>query len=296
MRNCFRKARLLLQKKNKFKILKPINKEGFKKAKYVSNIGNVPNPNKYLYKYIKIEFVKKWLNKNGDKSKSIIRFDEPTKWKDRYEARFYTAHYKNHMNESPALYALCMTVNSESEAPWLVYSNGNANDCVRLVFRLSKLRTALEQCMIQRKKVDEKIGMFYLGEINYELSNQQIKCLHKNNKNNKYYEEIFNNNFGLENYLSLLLVKRPIFKYEKELRVFYVPDPNTAEQKEKEKKHAKFIEFDIDLKKCLVRIDIQKNATERGFFKEWAEHNNIGYKQCDMYGEQDENEEDLVIE
>lgn len=280
-------------------ILKFINNEGFKKARYVSNIGNVPNPNKYLYKYIKIEFVKKWLNKNGDKSKSIIRFDEPTKWKDRYEARFYTAHYKNHMNEfTPALYALSMTMNSESEASWLVYSNGNANDCVRLVFSLSKLRKALDFCMAKRKAIGKSTGMFYLGEINYRLDNHQIKCLNKKTYKegcvNTCYEEIFENKFCLENYLSLLLIKHRLFKYEQELRVFYVP--NTAEQKEMTKEHAKSIDFDIDLMDCLVRIDIQKNATERNFFDQWAKDHNIGYKQCDMYGEQDENGGVLVIE
>ena len=51
------------------------------------------------------------------------RFFEPSKWKDKFEQRFYCANYalptaKGH---TPQLFATCVTRGKNSEAAWKVY-------------------------------------------------------------------------------------------------------------------------------------------------------------------------------
>lgn len=265
------------------KIIKKINQDGFKSGKQVFNIGDVPSYNQLLYKYIRVDYVRNWFLND------MIRFDEPTRWKDKFESRFYTAIYQNRQPQDyPALYALSLSMNKDSEASWLVYSKGEIEKCVRLVFSLSKLRKAFE-------RIINPSGKFYIGEVNYGLNNSEIINLHNKtrsiqipggtkNVTNNLYQEVFANNFSLENYLSLLLIKRQIFSYENEIRCFFVPD---AGKMTKNASPGQFKEFNnISLKNALVRIDVQEamSQSDKDTILNWAVQNSVELSITNLYG------------
>lgn len=267
------------------KIVKDINDDGFTIGKQIKNIGVVPNPNTHLCKYIKVDYAKNWI------SDDMIRFDEPTRWNDKYESRFYTATYKNNKDkETSPLYALSLTTNKQSEASWLVYSDAKPDKCVRFVFSVSKLRHMLEN-------IPSPGGIFYIGEVNYDLTDSNIIHLNEDKIDqtipggtkqipNILYDEVFSD-FKFHKYLSLLLIKRKLFDYEGEVRVFYVPDKGSMTRQLSPGQYKEF--KGISLKDALVSIDLQQtmDKADKDFFENWAFTNGIKFKEYDLYGSND---------
>lgn len=186
-----------------------------------SKMGDLSRGN-FLYKYMSLEAALLSLeNKN-------LRFIEPSSWDDAYESRFYNAKYHNVVNgyeNSPKLYACCMTSKSENEAAWNIYSHnavGLASRCVRFKINRNKFRNSLvsnlQDCTI------------YIGDVKY-TSRWVIDNIDKRQYPDgtptdygKYFTY-----FTQDNYINLLLLKRPEFDHEKEVRLFIV-DPNTSRQ------------------------------------------------------------------
>lgn len=197
-------------------IIKPIIP--FTHFEFCFHIGDIDKKH-FIYKYMDMEAAIQCL-KNG-----CIRFVEPTVWPDNYESRFYTADYNKIIETgkrqivTPRLYACCFTMNKTSEAAWKIYSSrksGLASRCVQ--FRLHK--TAFRKELENYAK--NKHCRIYEGYMNYSLSDKEIMDLH--NPNNINYNTVFLNNFCLDNYLSLLLLKRQAFYYENEYRFFIIPE------------------------------------------------------------------------
>ena len=164
---------------------------------------------KAVYKYMPIETALLCLRYNS------IRFSIPTKWDDPFEKYFYTANYGNVMpyqKFDTRLYACCLTHNRDCEAAWEMYSkNPDNNPCVQFKIYPGQFRRFAEK-YVREKGVD-----LYEGNVSYKLNDSEI--LHIYQKSNKNYSYVFAD-FCLEKYLNLMLLKRPFYSYEGEVRYF----------------------------------------------------------------------------
>lgn len=171
---------------------------------------------KAIYKYIDIEgFIK--LLKTG------ILFKEPSLWNDPYEKLFYNAKYIDiDIDSTPhPIYACCFTAGEETEASWKQYigNSGLSSRCVRIKIKYNSLLSQLE------KYAEEQNCKVYVGAVTYRITEQDIESLLENGtKMNSFWMT----KFSLKNYLSLLLLKRPAFYNEKEVRIMVVPERETA--------------------------------------------------------------------
>ena len=162
---------------------------------------------KAIYKYMPIETALLCLQNN------TIRFSIPANWTDPFERYFYTANYDNVMSSpefDTRLFACCLTQNRDCEAAWKMYTNDTEkNPCVQFKIYPGQFRAFAEKFVI------EKGVMLYEGMVSYDLDDYEI--LHLYQKSNKNYPDIFTE-FNLEKYMNLMLLKRPFYKYEGEVR------------------------------------------------------------------------------
>ena len=176
------------------------------------------NKNRFIYKYMDLEAAIVSV------ATDTMRFVEPILWEDRYEARFYNASYANVVNavgNTPPLLACCFSHEPVNEAAWKLYSHaktGLGARCVKLKINKKAFRD-----MIVRMNPGYRL---YEGVVNYDLDGYQIDNLHRrqypSGMLNDLYDKMFGS-FDLSSYLSLLLIKRPAFRHEQELRYFMVP-------------------------------------------------------------------------
>lgn len=198
---------------------KTIYKQKSKKTrlKCVRTIGS-PNGKQFIYRYMPIEVFYQCLSNNN------IRFVQPSTWKDQFEKRFYEADYDTKLHASrdthPKLYALCTTIAKDCEPSWQMYGKGT-----------------LVQVKINRKKFLQALSnygannhfLLYEGLANYGIKTEHISILHSPTylKDGKSYivkgHDLLFNNFDLDSYLNLLLLKRSAFSYEQEVRYFAIP-------------------------------------------------------------------------
>lgn len=208
------------------------------------------NTKKTIFKYMPFSYFMSCLgfdkNGNRDISKQYIYFQEPSQWTDQYESRFYNADYQSILHidnqKTPKLYACCFSNEKNSAAAWKIYEGiGTLNFCIQL--EIGRKDLLVELC--KNQDFD-----FYEGLIDYSLSDIQINQLHLNNGKSKF-RKFYNGIFELENYLSLLLIKRKAFDFEKEFRIFMIP-----------KNHGmvipKFIKVPINWDNCIKKIKIER--------------------------------------
>lgn len=203
--------------------------------------------------------------------KSSIRFVEPTSWDDQYEGRFYNAIYKSNNQEidasiTPFLYACCFTTKRDNEAAWVLYPHnrtGLASRCVEFTLNRSRLRQQLVE--------NSNNCHFYIGAVEY-LNKERIDCVHmpyldNNSQPNPDYKEYFNN-FNLNSYIKLLLLKRTTFSHENEVRVLIIPKDkkNTKTRRNKDGKFSKdkpqCMYININWVDIIESVRIDKNCTD----------------------------------
>ena len=198
-----------------------------------------------IYKYMNLETALICL-KLGK-----LRFSQISEWADEYEKRFYNADYSklgNIKGRTPKLYACCFTTQKVSEAAWKTYTYGKTglgHVCVKFELRLEKFRESLET---YAKNNGCKV---YESQMNYHYTDEAIGELHK--IENREYRRFFRP-FSLASYLSLLSIKRPAFAYEKEIRIFMVPD--------NQKNLEKYNDISIPWEDVVESISIDDNCTE----------------------------------
>ena len=178
--------------------------------------------NKTMFKYMNLETALLCLEHGN------IRFAEPDTWRDSFESRFYTADYQNikhcPSSDTPKLYACCFTYKKVSEAAWSVYNadqKGLGARCVQFVIKVDAFRKELRNALNSKDCV-------YEGRIDYSLGDSIITHLHTTKS--KYHDEI-HKSFGLNLYLSLMLLKRCSFSHEEELRIFIKRDGDSIKSK-----------------------------------------------------------------
>lgn len=179
------------------------------------------------------------------------RFFEPSKWNDKFEQRFYCATYNldTAKNNTPQLFATCMTRAKNSAAAWKVYSNGQGLGarCLQLELNIVELRKQLRASGFQ---FEEKL-------IEYKPENV-ILDLHKNKKRNPYYKEYFGS-FTLDSFLNLLSLKRDAYAYEQELRLFVIPMNGGERNKCKKAQHQ---DLKINWSDVISKVRIDKMCSD----------------------------------
>jgi len=224
----------------KTKHIGPVIKEIKKHSSYknISTLG-VANRKWFLYKYFNMENAIRFLN-NGK-----LCFVEPSEWVDPYEKRFYTADYSQIKSYNPPskVFCTCVTKNKTSEAAWKIYAydaKGLAARCIQFKFNRTEFLKALEKFGYET----------FEGSVNYEYSDSIIDSLHKDSK--QYHDDYFDN-FSLEKYLNLLLIKRGAFEYENEIRYFLINNKPTTENK---------IFVEVSPKDLIEEVHVDRHCTE----------------------------------
>lgn len=148
------------------------------------------------------------------------RFWEPTRWKDKYERRFYCANYENIPNNDQIIrrvFATCLTKSKNSEAAWKVYvgNEGLQTHCVQLEIDVTEFRKQLES---SGNLVIERTVKYY--------DEKDIMGLHMPSSN--YHKEFFEQ-FDFSSFINLLSIKRNAYSYENEIR-FFIVEPDIKER------------------------------------------------------------------
>lgn len=171
---------------------------------------------KVLYKYMNFKSFILFLRYG-------FYFVEPYKWQDTYESKYYrrnksgTDKYPDaDYADAPYLYAYCMSASKETESAWKMYRGKSLLEqkCIKLTINYNALLGLLnDYAEINDCKV-------YGGAVTYAYPDYDIDSFYSGEKNRYlwFYD------FSVLNYLSLLLVKRPAFLTENEIRFFIVPN------------------------------------------------------------------------
>lgn len=214
-----------------------------------------------LYKYMNMENAMKSLDEG------YVFFQEPSKWSDGFEKWFYNANYDaltKVKDLTPKMFACCFTFNQSSEAAWNTYSYDNkglASRCVQFVL----YRKGLRNCFEQYAKNQNGRLFFYEGKVNYSISSYFIQRMHEPSNNteiNKLHDQYFGkNNFSKDKYMSALLIKRPAFEYENEVRFLFEDkeDPIKNADKPESKK------IPVNWDGIIVKIIVEETCTDVEF-------------------------------
>lgn len=167
---------------------------------------------KCLYKYMQFErFV------SSVKNNELV-FVSPETWKDPFERRFFKTDYTSLGFNRPDIACMCLTSRSSTneEASWRMYVNPT-DKALRLSIDFE------EFCKILDNYADANDCKIYIGNVIYDFTKDQIISLHNKTKNADF-DKYFPLPFSLENYLTIMLIKRVSFKFENEVRIFIVKD------------------------------------------------------------------------
>lgn len=174
---------------------------------------------KCLFKYMQFErFVSSVMNKE-------LVFVSPETWKDPFERRFFKTDYTSMNFNRPDIACMCLSSKSSTneEASWRMYVNPN-DKALRLSIDFE------EFCKILDNYADANDCKIYIGNVIYDFTKDQIISLHNKTKNANY-DKYFPLPFSLENYLTIMLIKRVSFKFENEIRVFIVKSSSLTDAK-----------------------------------------------------------------
>lgn len=163
--------------------------------------------NAILSKYMRYRYAKDLFKKVGKAS-----FISPQKWEDPFEKRFYDISIGSELK--PIKYGMacyCMTSSpSENSSAFWNRAKDDEEFWVRLDFDLCLFLDNLEVF------ATENHCMFYLSQVNYDLTEKEIVNAYRNSKIVREDLE--------ETYVRLMSLKRRAFKFENEYRIFAIWD------------------------------------------------------------------------
>ena len=172
----------------------------------------LPSTQKHLYKYMQLNrFV------SSVKNNELV-FVSPDTWKDPFERRFFKTDYTSLNFKRPEIGCMCLTSKSSTneEASWRMYVNPN-DKALRLSIDFN------EFCKMLYNYAGTNDCKVYIGNVIYDFTKEEIMSLNNNTKNINY-DTYFPSPLSLENYLTLMLIKRVSFAFENEVRIFIVKD------------------------------------------------------------------------
>lgn len=184
--------------------------EGYKNI-YALNGFSISARQNSLYKYMCFEPLIKSVKANE------LVFVSPLKWKDPFERRFFRTDYSALNFLRPEIACMCLTHKSTTneEASWKMYVNP-MDKALRITYDYTVL------CRILDEYAEKNACKIYIGKVIYNFDKKEIESLHKPDESNKNYTTFFPAHFGIEHYLSLMLIKRKSFRFENEVRIFVV--------------------------------------------------------------------------
>ena len=198
---------------------------------------------KTIYKYMSVKTALACLKNN------TIRFSTPDNWSDPFEKYYYTANYTNVMPKNAfetRLFACCLTQQPDCEAAWKMYTKDAEKDpCLQFKICIGQFRRHVE------KFVKDFNGVLYEGPVNYDMNDKEI--LHLYQRGNTNYPYVFND-FSIEKYLNLMILKRKFYTYEGEIRYMI--------QGEKLDYDTKYLDVTIPWSLCLYSIKLPPNCPE----------------------------------
>lgn len=223
---------------------------------------------RYIYRYIPLSSLTQ-----------PIEFKEPSGWWDNLEKRFYCAEYnqQKYPDFPKKLYILCTTANRDSEAGWKMYKHHEDDHLIQIKINRKKFIEALS---LYFKNEDVKI---YEGKVNYDLKEAHISKLHLPSYSKNVKGEIKNypvaghdkifNNFDMDSYLSLLLLKRDAYRYENEVRYFIVPSEGE-----------KYNDYSVSIKQNWLDFveEIRCSSEDQDKVRETISNNNINLSVFDI--------------
>ena len=149
----------------------------------------------------------------ADVNNSRITFVSPYTWEDSFETRYYKLKgYSSKLGfVEPSVFCMCLTGKhaANEDAFWRRYAPQN-DHLVKVYFKIDDLFRILDSFAA---KYNAEI---YVGEAIY-ADKEHIEAITPT-KNNTF----FSSPFEIENYLSLMSLKRGAFRYENEVRIFVV--------------------------------------------------------------------------
>jgi hypothetical protein len=177
------------------------------KSIYFLNGFTAPTLN--LFKYMQFE---RFLSSVKDKE---LIFVSPDNWKDPFERLFYKTNYNSLGFGRPEIACMCVTSKAilNEEASWKMYINP-LDKALRLTIDFSEFCNILDDFAVKNDY------LVYFGKVIYDLKKDEISTLHKTKS--ALHATYFPTKFSLENYLTLMLLKRSSFAFENEVRVFLV--------------------------------------------------------------------------
>jgi hypothetical protein len=127
---------------------------------------------------------------------------KPQKWEDPFE---------NFVSHSQQVYGQCWTFQSASDAMWRIYSRNS--DAVRIRSTVRKLADSLSRTRGKEAHVEA-----FIGQVQY-LRNAKLMAFAKNISQKSAKS-------SARTLAQTLLVKRPAFKHEREVRLLFIPRDN----------------------------------------------------------------------
>ena len=221
----------------------------------------------YFYKYMDLESALLSL-RNGN-----LRFQEPTRWEDKYEGRFYNADFSNVSTKTtdyPFLYACCMTIKPHDDAAWKVYSYGKIGigaHCVQFKINRNKFRKEIANSSKSKKsEIYEGLVTYIKEEIISNIHKKTYKDYKGNIKTNVNYNTFFSV-FDRLKYLNLLLLKRDYFRHENEVRFFVIPSiapkiKGKLSRKDGKDVYGEPLDIEIDWANIIEEIRIDSKCTD----------------------------------
>ena len=162
-----------------------------------------------IYKYMKLSRVLEML---GNKE---ITFVSPELWYDPFETKYLETDYSAIGYIRPQqIYCFCARAdNASEEASWRMYSNSQDDPLIRLSIKVFEFLNYLKEFALQNN------CQIYFSKVDYNLTAMDIAGLYK--PDNKYHADFFDN-FDEEKYIKVMSLKRQAFKYENEIRLFFL--------------------------------------------------------------------------
>jgi len=162
---------------------------------------------KQFYRYYSLESAKLSLKSNS------LWFSNPTEWDDPFEKLFIEAKYQHNgiTKDFPLknrLFCICITDEDNSLASWDAYSNNQT--AIRFQLSSKELLQLLEA---------QSIYEVYIGKVRYR-GTREIDG--KNGPSDFDLNDLFNISLSEKHKISLLLLKRYAYRYEREFRIILV--------------------------------------------------------------------------
>ncbi len=193
---------------------------------------NCDTINPVFHRYFPLKYLEQMLNEE------MLAFVYPKLWNDPYETLYLTTNFSAVSDyKQKRIFCLCArSTDDNEEASWKVYSNGS-EPLLRVRFHIVEL---LRQII---RFADENKCKVYYSQISYDYDYDQIREIkYRQRLRDKFLKDI-----DEKKYIELMSLKRPSFGYEKEFRLFVVPEKDDVSP----------------FKEDILKIPIKMNVFER---------------------------------